>query len=207
MFLVRFYRSANPINEPVTKFGGQPVWIAEPQWPIGRTDGKPMRFICQVLLPREMRAGGHELAYVFMSDEVLGEAWDADFGDNAVILQPGPFEPHVKVQPLRHGPTLEMMRPGTTGNRLEPVEIEYLAELDDLPDEAATDKDFASVTRIGGPPGWLQTEQWPAGGPWRLIIQVDSCTDLYSVNFGDAGIGYALISEDGRRGRFLWQCL
>ncbi|WIG60712.1 MAG: hypothetical protein OJF49_003460 [Ktedonobacterales bacterium] len=24
--------------------------------------------------------------------------------------------------------------------------------------------------------------------------------------FGDGGIGYAFISEDGEQGRFLWQC-
>jgi hypothetical protein len=34
----------------VTKFGGQPVWLEAPQWPIGRANGKPMEFIGQVAL-------------------------------------------------------------------------------------------------------------------------------------------------------------
>jgi len=31
-----------------TKFGGQPDWINEIQWPIGKTSGKPMKFVCQI---------------------------------------------------------------------------------------------------------------------------------------------------------------
>jgi hypothetical protein len=146
------------------------------------------------------------MAYVFMSDNSLGRPWEAEAGDNAVILQTGEFSPHVDVIELEQGPSLQMMRPGVTGNRLVPVATEYAVELMELPDEAASDDDFRLTTRIDGPPGWLQNEEWPRGGPWRMIIQIDSCSDLYSVNFGDAGVAYAFISEDGRRGRFLWQC-
>ena len=38
------------------------------------------------------------------------------------------------------------------------------------------------ITKFGGQPVWLES------------------------NFGDAGIGYAYISEDGRSGKSLWQC-
>jgi hypothetical protein len=195
-----------PIREPVSKFGGQPNWLTNAQWPLGRSDGKPMRFICQVRLPEHLRCGGQEMAYLFMSDNVRAPTWEVEAGDNAVILQPAPFTPHVQVAQIEHGPTLQMMRPGPTGNRLIPVEVEYAAELMDLPDDAAEDKDYRLTTRIGGPPKWLQNDEWPKGGSWRFLMQVDSCSDLYSVNFGDAGVGYAFLSEDGTQARFLWQC-
>lgn len=199
-------RPTEPIGAPVSKFGGQPVWLAKPQWPIARGDGEPMRFICQIALPPELQCGGQRMAYIFMSENAGAATWEAEAGENAVILQPASFSPHVEVVARAQGPTLERMIPGPTGDRLVPVETEYAVELLALPDEAADDGDFAMKTRIGGPPTWYQNEDWPKGGPWRLIVQVDSCTDHYSVNFGDAGIGYAFISEDGRQGRFLWQC-
>ena len=34
-----------PITEPVSKLGGQPVWVDAPQWPLSRATGKPMSFV------------------------------------------------------------------------------------------------------------------------------------------------------------------
>lgn len=36
---LEFAATASPITVPVTKFGGQPVWIAEPEWPLSRETG------------------------------------------------------------------------------------------------------------------------------------------------------------------------
>jgi hypothetical protein len=166
-----------------------------------------MRFICHIELPPSLQRGGQRLAYVFMSDfETEGQTWDPEFGDNAVIVQPGPFKPHVRVEPHPEGPTLERMVPGPTGNRLIPREVEYRAELQDLPDELGEDKEFQLATRIGGPPGWLQNDDSPGGGPWKFLLQIDSATDLYSINFGDAGLSYVFVADSGEQARFLWQC-
>src|SRR5437016_242826 len=43
----KYRRVEQPVHEPVTKFGGQPVWLGEPAWPISRNYG-PMQFVCQV---------------------------------------------------------------------------------------------------------------------------------------------------------------
>jgi hypothetical protein len=61
---------------------------------------------------------------------------------------------------------------------------------------------------LGGPgiaPHWLQGEETPGDG-WRLLVQLDSGVLPFYVNFGDAGVGYAFLSPDGKEGRFLWQC-
>ena len=60
--------------------------------------------------------------------------------------------------------------------------------------------------KLGGTPGFIQFPEFPKGGSWRLLLQLDSTTVPFFVNFGDGGVGYAFISEDGRRGKFLWQC-
>jgi uncharacterized protein YwqG len=199
-------KPTEPIREPVTKFGGQPTWIAEPQWPIAKSDGKPMRFICQIRLPEKLNRGNQQMAYIFMTDSIDGESWSADFGDNAVILQPGQFTSLVKTEPRATGPSLQRMVPGVTGNRLVPVDCEYRAEHLELPDEASVDSDYALVNRIGGAPGWLQNDETPTQGVWHFLTQIDSNSDLYSVNFGDMGIGYVFVADDGSAGRFLWQC-
>lgn len=170
-------KPTEPIREAVTKFGGQPVWLTTPQWPMARSDGKPMRFICQIALPPDLQCGGQRMAYVFMSDNVDGATYEAEGGDNAVILQPAAFEPHVRVEATSApGPTLEVMRPGATGNRLVPVETELRVELMELPDEAASDEEFLFATRIGGAPGWMQGDDTPApaGAAWRFLAQIDS---------------------------------
>ena len=38
------------------------------------------------------------------------------------------------------------------------------------------------------------------------MVQLDSGKLPFDVNFGDAGVGYAFLSPDGKEGRFLWQC-
>ena len=55
-------------------------------------------------------------------------------------------------------------------------------------------------------PGFLRRDEFPTGGPWRLLLQLDSTKVLFHVNFEDAGVGYAFISGDGVSGKFLWQC-
>ena len=47
---IEFVEESSPVRGLVTKFGGQPVWLEAPQWPVSRTTGEPMRFIGQVAL-------------------------------------------------------------------------------------------------------------------------------------------------------------
>src|SRR5436190_2976823 len=79
-----FHASESPIAEPVTKFGGQPVWLSVPQWPLSRATGELMRFIGQVAIPAALfPASRARMAYVFMtdwSDDVMPATWQPDGG-------------------------------------------------------------------------------------------------------------------------------
>ncbi|MFI9594544.1 hypothetical protein [Nonomuraea sp. NPDC052265] len=56
-------KADEPVLEPVTKLGGQPVWVDEPQWPLSTELGTPMMFLGQFRLPGE----GIRMAYLFMT--------------------------------------------------------------------------------------------------------------------------------------------
>ena len=60
--------------------------------------------------------------------------------------------------------------------------------------------------KIGGSPVFMQGDEFPFEGTCRLLLQLDSCSVPFYVNFGDSGVGYAFLNETGDRAKFLWQC-
>jgi uncharacterized protein YwqG len=222
-YSIEFKLSDSPISKPVTKFGGQPVWINQIQWPISKKTGKPMMFICQIKLEPGLfgRIEG-KMAYVFMTEDKKGDAqtWDPNSGENAIIIQPG--SNRIKALPIDIGPSLSRLvkKKGTTRCLIEPCEYsaklelgkdpEYITEYEREDWGEITFKKYAKVlygNKIGGTPIFLQSDEFPKGGPWNLLLQLDSTKVPFSINFGDAGNGYAFISKDGKKAKFLWQCL
>jgi uncharacterized protein YwqG len=219
---IEFAETTRAIRDAVTKFGGQPVWVAEPQWPLSAETGQPMRFICQIaLVPELFGSIMARMAYIFITDgeDYVDGTWEPDGGENAVILQPG--NPLAPVEPLTEGPTLYRMVKKMFQKRLvpEPCEFGIRASLTEDPafvpeeERASWSEDrleqyaFALAgNKIGGTPIFIQGDKFPGPGSWQLLLQLDSTRVPCWVNFGDAGIGYAFISEDGAIGKFLWQC-
>jgi uncharacterized protein YwqG len=221
---IEFHSSELDINAPVTKFGGQPVWIGAPQWPLSKELGAPMRFICQIALDEEIFPGcSGKMAYIFMTDseEYVDGTWEPDGGENAVIIQPGE-KLLVSVKNIVNGPSLQNYVSVEGHDRLQPqnVILEVQCILNDDPDFISQDHfsvmseeqlqaycDKLSGNKIGGTPGFLQNDEFPNDShSWKLLLQIDSCGVPFSINFGDAGIGYAFINEDASIGKFLWQC-
>lgn len=176
-------------GHPQTKFGGQPDWLEEPQWPISAALGEQMRFIGQIHLGDVLPEHAGKIAYMFMTESdatYVDGTWSPDDGENAVIIQPQ-GRTDVPVEATRTGPSREEFG-------VEIVEQEI-------------DEDDLEGCRLGGTPEFMQGEEYP--GPkkeWRFLAQLDSCALPFEINFGDAGIGYAFINQSGSRGKFLWQC-
>ncbi|HAS42580.1 MAG TPA: hypothetical protein DCS93_19020 [Microscillaceae bacterium] len=62
--------TSTPITEPITKFGGQPVWINTPHWPIDPASGEKMMFQSQIVLdPALFPDSNGAIAYIFYGDE------------------------------------------------------------------------------------------------------------------------------------------
>lgn len=170
----------------VSRLGGEPVWLDEPQWPLSSRDTEPMTFVAQFRVPDGPVMA---MAYLFMDMEGA-YTWQPDGGQNALILQPdGRIPSCVRTAPVVNGPLLR----DATGRsvcheaRLVPGTL-----------------DKGSMQHVGGHPNWLQGDAAPEG--WTFLLQLDS-TQLRDavVNFGDLGVGYAFISPDRKEGRFLWQ--
>lgn len=198
---IEFVRADARIEEPVTKFGGQPVWLSEAQWPLN-PQGEPMMFIAQIALDLSGFEG--KMAYIFMDDgDDADETWDPNAGSNAVVVQPdGELLASVTTGARVNGPSLVEMVQVEDERMLRPQAREYavtLREHDDI------QSDFNFQNKIGGFPSWFQDDETPGDG-WQLLLQLDSARVPFDVNFGDAGVGYAFLSPDGRRGKFLWQC-
>ena len=102
---IAFSRSPQPTTDLVSKFGGQPVWLEVPQWPISPATGAQMQFIGQIAIDRSIfpDASG-QMAYIFMTEAEGVATFSADSGENAVIIQPGVAG--VPVCTKSHGPTV-----------------------------------------------------------------------------------------------------
>ena len=173
-----------------TKFGGQPDWIEEPQWPLSKELNQPMRFIGQFSfddIGLEEYAG--KIAYIFMTeedDEYVDGTWEHDSGENSIVIQSNGITDQ-PTKALAEGPSRDLTSLSIVKKKL--------------------DSDNIEGSRVGGQPAFMQGEEYP--GPkddWQFFAQIDSCSLPFELNFGDAGIGYAFISKDGKQGKFLWQC-
>lgn len=224
---IAFNDTASQIREPITKFGGQPVWLTEPQWPLSSELGVPMRFIGQIAIPPEQFPEGNgKVAYIFMTDtdDYVDGTWEPNGGENAVIIQPPEKAepPIVEVSANAAGPTIQRYEKALFSKKLKPKDVELSVELsnEDEPDfisddekEGYTDQqlqeywDAIQGNKIGGAPAFIQYDEFPdCEGPWRLLLQLDSCAVPFHLNFGDAGIGHVFIDEAITKARLLWQC-
>lgn len=215
----------SPINgESKTKFGGQPDWLTTAQWPLSRTTGNPMRFLCQIELDeRIFPAAAGKMAFIFITDEdeYIDGTWEPDGGENCVVIQPSSTPLVVKVASLLTGPSLYTMREVAGANRLVPFEQAYGTKLSIGEDPEYqpssvrhdwSDEQFDAYAselegnKIGGTPIFLQNDEFPSEESWNLLLQLDLTQVPFSVNFGDAGVAYAFIDPEGSQGKLLWQC-
>lgn len=213
-YTITYREAASPITEPVTKFGGQPVWVDEPCWPLSRMSGSPMEFICQIrLLPELFGDLEAEMAYIFISGNEADYTWDPDRGENAVVLQPGGRWDR-PMRALWEGSTLHK----GTGAHRRSCEFSVQLRPGDDPDAftwtssmdaAAREEYYVALAedKVGGTPVPIDPDRqlvsWP--GRWALLMQLSAKFDKpFTLNFGPDGVGYAFVSKDGRTGRFLW---
>jgi uncharacterized protein YwqG len=201
--------SKTPISDYVTKFGGQPVWIDTPEWPKSRETGNPMMFIGQIAIdPQIFPNMSGKMAYLFMTseEEYVDETWEPDGGENAVIIQPGTSD--VPCDEISTGPTLESEYSVKLKFREEP---NFVSESERMKNwEEAEQDEYCNALegdKIGGTPLFIQADDFPKGEDWQLLLQLDSVTVPFDINFGDSGVGYAFINKTGTKAKFLWQCM
>ncbi|MGW0608305.1 hypothetical protein [Streptomyces sp. NPDC002640] len=217
-----FREPEGPVAQPVTKFGGQPVWLEEPAWPVEPRTGEPLTFVAQFRVPgEEVR-----LAYLFLDAEEGG--FEANSGDAVVLVQPGGRVPSFAVigPPDTQGPSL--WRRGESG---ETIPVEWLVDLTPVSPESDAEADVHAAWSmymrgegpemdppsgrgpgdfLGGAP--VLPNCWVRGlddGCWQFLCQFTDrgeCPgDPFSINFG-YGSGFVFLSPDHLEGRFMSDC-
>jgi Domain of unknown function (DUF1963) len=212
-----------PIREPVTKFGGLPVWVEEPRWPRSAATGEQMLFIGQVVIARPLfPVETPHLAYLFITENPAVETWDPKSGENAVIIQ--------SISTTRHptiieGPSLREFYWVGSVRKTRAVELSAVVKIEPVPPEIPYEEvslwdrprqveHYNALEPLqqrigGGSPDWIQGDEAPEG--WRLLLQMRDYPRVngkvleVSWNFG-TGSCYVLISPDCSRGILLWQC-
>jgi hypothetical protein len=190
-----------PIVEPVSKFGGQPVWIGDPTWPLS-VDGAPATFLAQFTIP-----GRDGLAYVFLDDAFIQTAADIHWG--VVIVHPGPVSVPCVATPT--GPTFwtdstETPEPKRYLSRRIPRQVESRIVLEagldfddwdvlNLDPETSRDDD-RDWNKIGGNPRWLQGDETPDEPGWHFLFQFTA--GKVGHELADGAEVYGLIHDDGR---------
>ncbi len=101
----------------ITRFGGQPDWIAAPQWPVSLPwDNRPLKFIGQIRLNDfDSKLKDLILAYIFMTqpEDKTDPFFDPDIiypdeGENAIIVQPdGKIPEYIHTESFSVGPTVD----------------------------------------------------------------------------------------------------
>lgn len=217
--IVRYRAATKPIMEAVTKFGGQPVFLEQPEWPISANERFPglgqMHFICQVALDDRVFGPplANKMAYVFMADttdrELRDELSDGmtlieEPGSHAVIIQPGGVV-DVATEPLAHGPTLMQTAP-TDRRHGSSRSCEFAVDLSLQREARPSEGD-----KVGGIPFYPQSGFYPESGvdPFsiaREVLQLDSGLDPpYSRPWGEYVL-HVVLSADAKRGRITYEC-
>lgn len=214
-----FEEVTEPIAAPVTEFGGNPVWLGEPQWPIHPKTGEPLLSVGQVELdPLLFGALEGRLAYVFVTGpDALKARVSSQWQQNAVVIQPGGVGEQPS-RPLREGPSVcrveDVKRRWWSVERVL-VPAEYRVEtalLQEPTIDWEDDDPLAALpfdverSKSGGQPVWIQGEQWPYEQPTALLLQLVWGDLPFYLSLGDAGTLYVCLSPDGREGRMVWQC-
>jgi hypothetical protein len=193
----------NDIRDPVTKFGGQPVWQGAPQWPISPATGEQMRFLGQIALAEELFPNSQgAMVYLFFSDDAE-PLYDEAF---ATVIQSSAGAqrsavPEVSFGSEATGPTLF-----ARDEEGEPLEQHYAVVLNSLEDEPVVpleerytyeDLDYSggyqfarpafAGNKIGGQPMYIgQLSVPPAeftSADWLLLLQLAPTQGYYAPGF------------------------
>ncbi|WTW99965.1 hypothetical protein OG216_44385 [Streptomycetaceae bacterium NBC_01309] len=198
-----------------TRLGGQPHWLAEPQWPVDPYENELAQFMGQFrVAAADCGGNGDRMVYLF----ALGFS-----GEHATVVQPGgQGTESFETQAAATGPAAldrvhllqldEEVDFAQVEREMEPVEDEDEDDrewrLEELIDERRKNaKGSIRMNQLGGPdvvPVWLQGDDLP-GGDWQLVAQFDSYQLPFDVNFGDNGVGYLFLSPDGKNAKFFFQ--
>lgn len=183
-------QSSDSGEQYITRFGGQPDWIAAPQWPVSLPWGnRPLKFIGQIRLNdfyRELK--DITLAYIFMTqpEDKTDSFFDPDImypdeGENAIIIQPnGKIPEYIHVENLFVGPTVDH----------ESIWIPHTTECEEI---AATEFQLLDVDKFCGIPAFLGDSAVEPNN--MLLMQLHTNWLPFYINGGGAPTMFTFLND------------
>lgn len=197
-FKIETFISQSSDERYITKFGGQPDWIAAPQWPVSLPwDSRPLKFIGQIRLNdfyNELE--GLSLAYIFLTqpDDRIDPFFDPDIihpdkGENAVIIQPnGKVPEYIHTENFPTGPTVDSnyiwIPQITEGEETESMEAEQM-----------------DIDKFCGIPAFFQDSKVESGTP--LLLQLHTGWLPFYINAGGSPTMFTFLNESKDKGFIL----
>lgn len=215
-------RVNHKIENFITKFGGQPNWICEPQWPMSSAwDNKQMMFLCQILLDGNIfGCKTNKMAYIFIThaEKPYDDFFDPDIifedgGENAIIIQPdGEILPDLQIKNISTGPTI-FDNNGISFEGYPNLEFSFDPEFINENNYRQLSKHDQNIyfekidgNKIGGVPCFFEGDEFPNNNiNWKLLLQLNSNFLPFYLNLGASPTVFAFISEDLKCGRLLIQ--
>lgn len=216
-------RTLQPIQAHTIKFGGTPILMSPIEWPICRHCAQKMTFLAQIPLQQPIRfSRKYAMAYVFMCPGKFDnrgwlecQTWLPFSGANKVVLQE--YSPTtMSIDTISEYPDYAV--------NFEHI-LESHVDTSDYSIDESERLTVSELTKIGGAPLWLQTNETPVCPNCKRAMQFiaqfaaeldghlpadPSKWDGEKYKFfhfgGDDGIGYLFICENECQAAFLWQC-
>lgn len=189
-----------------TKFGGNPDWLDEPEWPICLLTNEQMRFIGQVKIEKEILAKSKaKMAYIFLKDRTPEKQ---EVHECVVILQPGDNS-SVRTINKSRGPALYRYV-NKTGylNKLFREEYRQMPAIRPITeaDMQNAELQLEPLNKILGSPEFVTSKNYPdKDTAWELLLQLNKDTIPFYLDIADGGIFYCFIDPEGTKARVIVQ--
>jgi len=190
--ITSFERLKEKPARPVTKFGGQPDWLEEPQWPVSEEyEDRLMSFMGQIVLDKGMLGNDKDIiAYIFLThSKDAQDSMDCDpielanWGnrESAIIIQPG-GEITCETKNVKEGPCMfdedgnhyEYIPALAEGYDPDYINPDVLWEMEKPEQDKYIDQICGS--KIGGVPSFFMCDEWPGDewpeGDWKFLLQM-----------------------------------
>ena len=212
--IIDFQRRETGSKELITKFGGQPDWVAIEDWPVSAGwENRKMTFIGQIFLKKNMLGNQQDLmVYLFMTQP---ECFEDSFYDPDIAAWEG-GETAVRIQRLDGVQTPISGASGPTVFDENDAQYEYLPVLKEIQEAdeisqgayAQLDSeqfDCIDIDKIGGTPAFFQGDDTPQEGCWKLLLQLHCNFLPFVLRAGGSPTMFVYVSKDFEKGGILIQ--
>lgn len=187
--------SAKPLQ---TKFGGQPDWLAAPQWPVSAEwTNRPMKFLGQIRLDQIYdEIDNITMAYLFITqpEDENDLFFDPDIifpdgGENALVIQPaGRIPDFISLEERRTGPTVDHKNT-------------WLPQISEIEETSTSRFKEIDCDKFSGLPAFFQNSMIDEND--KLLLQLHTNWLPFYLNAGGSPTLFAMLKENGNEGYIL----